>query len=288
MTQQLQNFIEDIDLDIWNFDAPDAEVPQTHPLMEKLVADTHSAALMTAAVTSVINAFKEAAAHEPSQLRQYVPTPGGMILGLEMLAREAHLSVEADAAVRAFFSHLEPCLLEMESYFADAHTMGIGRANALHRYSLASSWRLVCLSAGDAVEALASETEDRLPDLYNLSAGILNRLLDAAARGQSPCLNADGKPYLPALPQRRQGARRVLHQPATLNCGGDVIRVFVRDVSQGGLGLERVRRVKDGDLVTVTLQTGRTFTGTVVWRKGARAGVRLADQLAPNDPLLWA
>lgn len=287
MTEQLLQYIEPADAEFWAPEAPET-LSQSHPLMEKLVTDTHTAALMTAAVTSVINAFRDAAMpRAPSEFESYIPDASSLRFGLDLLTQEAHLSIEARAAVDGFFGHLQPCLQEIDRYFADARAIGVERAMALHRFSLASTWRLVCHSAADAVQELAKETEDRLPDLYNLSAGILQRLLDAAARGQSPCINAEGKPYLPALPQRRRGARRILNQPASISTAEYAGRVFVRDVSQGGLGLDRVRRVKDGDFATITLSTGRVLAGTVVWRKGPRAGLRLSTPLPAGDPMLW-
>lgn len=273
--------------ELWAFEALQ-EAPNDHPLIEKLVAETHSTALLTAAVTSVVNAFRQQNhPRDPSDLTAFLPQPQGMMIGLQLAAKDAQLSVPAHHAILGFFEHLMPCLDELGSYMSDAETLGVERAAALHQFSLASTWRLVCHSAADAVHELTIETEDRLPELYGLSAGILHRLLSASARGQSPCLSADGKAYLPALPQRRRGARCIIHQPATIKTSATAGRVFVRDVSQGGLGLEKVRRIRDGDKAVVVLAMGRAFSGTIVWRKGDRAGLRFDTPLSPNDPLLW-
>lgn len=287
MNPKLLDYIEDYGAGLWSFDSPEEGSPP-NPLVEKLVTDTHSAALMTAAVTSAVNTFDAPQRSAVTgDLHNYVPDPTNIKLGLDILSRDAPLSMRAREAIGEFFVYLEPCLTDMDRFFNDAQTLGNDRAMALHRYSLARRWRLVCQSAANAVQALAEETEDRLPDLYNLSAGILHRLLEAAAVGQSPCITADGKPYLPPLPQRRRGARRSLQMPATLQHAGLTDKIFVRDVSQGGLGLEQVQRVSEGDAVTIVLETGRSFTGVIVWRKGSRAGIRLASPLSPNDPMLW-
>ncbi len=168
----------------WLFDAAPPVMSNGHPLVEKLVSETHSTALLTAAVTSIVNAFQPPGpAGHAADLRPYLPKPQGMLLGLQSTAKDAQLSVPAHSAIMAFFEDLRPCLGEIDSYLSDAETLGVERAQALYRLSLASTWRLACLSAADAVEELAVETEDRLPDLYGLSAGILHRLLSAAARG---------------------------------------------------------------------------------------------------------
>lgn len=274
--------------EFWALEEPQHDGSTGHPLVEKLVSETHSTALLTAAVTSIVNAFRQTGpASHPADLRTYLPQPQGMLIGLQLTARDAQLSVPAHNAILGFFEHLRPCLEEIDSYLSDAESLGVERAAAIHQFSLASTWRLVCHSAADAVQELTIETEDRLPDLYGLSAGILHRLLSAAARGQSPCLSPEGKAYLPALPQRRRGARCIIHQPATIKTSTTSGRLFVRDVSQGGLGLERVRRIKEGDAATIVLSTGRSFQGTIVWRKGDRAGMRFSVPLSPSDPMLW-
>jgi hypothetical protein len=61
---------------------------------------------------------------------------------------------------------------------------------------------------------------------------------------------------------------------------------FVRDVSAGGLGLERVPQLVPDSIVFVELPSGRRFAGTVAWCDNAAAGIRLSKPLLPNDPLL--
>lgn len=138
-----------------------------------------------------------------------------------------------------------------------------------------------------AVAALCEEAGETLPELYFLSNGILQRLLAAAAKGKAPGIDRSGKPHLPTLPQRRRSARRMLGQPGVAASGGRLLRVFVRDVSQGGMGLEQASCLEAGDPVTLELQTGRRFSGTIVWRRGPRAGLKFNTPLSPNDPLLW-
>jgi hypothetical protein len=75
MTEQLLRYIEQPDTEFWAPEAPEVTSP-SHPLMEKLVTDTHSAALMTAAVTSVINTFRDATIpRTASDIASYTPTP---------------------------------------------------------------------------------------------------------------------------------------------------------------------------------------------------------------------
>ena len=63
-------------------------------------------------------------------------------------------------------------------------------------------------------------------------------------------------------------------------------KAFVRDVSPGGFGLERVPQLLPKTLVLIELPSGRRFTGVVAWCDGRQAGVRFSRTLLPNDPLL--
>lgn len=285
MTELSHHVDADFHYDVWTLDAPPLPV---HPLLEKLVNETQSAALLTAVIASAVNMLREPGVSKTqAELQMYMPNPAGMMFAVRVLARDVHLPAHAHASILAFFGGLEPCLRETERYFADASVLGLERACALHQFSLAGTWRHACHAAGDAVQDLNAETQDLLPELYALSAGILGRLLIAAAKGQSPCMSGEGKPFLPALPQRRLASRRLLQQTATLTVGGRTTRVRVRDVSQGGLGLEQTGRLRENAVVTVALATGRRFTGTIVWCKANRAGIRFTIPLTPNDPLLW-
>jgi len=265
------------------------EIYSFSPLLEKLITDTQGAGLLTAATTSAVNAMRQpGVVRAPNELQSYLPDPNGMLFAMRVLERQSHLPLSTTAAVSTFFASLDPALGEMERYFADANLIGVERAIALHQFSLANIWRRASYTAAEAVTELAQVNQACLPSLYELSAGILGRLLNAAAQGQSPCLMANGLPFLPALPQRRRAARRILGQAATVTLDGNTQRVYARDVSQGGIGLEQVElQLPVGEIAIVTLCTGRRFTGTVAWHKTRRAGISLTIPLAPNDPLLW-
>ena len=72
-----------------------------------------------------------------------------------------------------------------------------------------------------------------------------------------------------------------------MTVAGKSFRIFVRDVSGGGFGLEQVPILRAGTDAIIEISTGRRFSGIIVWYRLGRAGVRFARPLPPNDPLLW-
>lgn len=259
-----------------------------HPALEELIMDSQTAALLTAVMASIANKLREpGTARSPAEMQTFLPNRAIMGLSRRVVGRQTGLSAQARAAVTAFYSGIEPAQRETERYFADSLLMGAERAAALHHYSLSRTWRRACASASAATEALSLETAELLPKLYFLNAGVLGRLLRAAAHGEAPCIDADGKPFLPPLPQRRRAVRKALGQGAILCSGGQSSPVIVRDISQGGLGLERVLPLAENEPATVELVTGRLLSGAIAWSKLNRAGLRFTEPLAPNDPLLW-
>ena len=261
---------------------------QNSPLFESLVCDTHTAALLTAAITSAVNGFKSpAAAYTQAQLQMYLPRDPTVGLALGRWAWEAGLQPQTIDAVLAFFADLEPARRQLGRYFNDANTLGPERAVALHRFALASAWRGICPSAIAAIGLLGIEAKYRLPDFYRANGDVLSQLLAAAAAGEAPCIDKAGQPFLPALPQRRRSSRRSLGQSGLITIHGKTIRGFVRDVSTGGFGLESVPILEKGADVAIELSTGRRFAGKVAWYARGRAGIIFDRPLTPNDPMLW-
>jgi hypothetical protein len=261
---------------------------EPNPLLETIVTDTHTAALLTATIASFANAMHlSGTVRSQAELQMYLPRDTVLLPGFQRWASEAGLSRSAAESVSAFFADLGPARRQMKRYFSDTNSIGLERASALHRMTLTSAWRGACRSAASAVRHVASETGQDLPELYALSAGVLGRILDAAAHGEAPCIGAEGQPFLPALPQQRNSARRFLGQSARVTAAGRTVQAYVRDVSAGGFGLEQLPPFDPGQVLSIELASGRRFTGTVMWSKAGRSGIRLNRTLTPNDPLLW-
>jgi len=64
--------------------------------------------------------------------------------------------------------------------------------------------------------------------------------------------------------------------------------VLIRDVSSGGIKLEKAFGLVSGDIVTIELLSGRTFQGKVMWSVAPFCGIAFENTLYQHDLLLNA
>jgi PilZ domain len=268
-------------------DPASSETSETSmPILEALVCETHSTALLTATIASAVNAFKRhGTARSEEELKPYVPREPALISVLRNGMLETDLDEDTIAITSDFFDDLAPARIALDQYFADANHIGAERASALHLLGLSNLWRRACEDALVATRQLHGYL-GRLPAQYTSNSKVLIELLQDAVVGGSPCIEDEGRISIPELPQRRRNARRTICQPCTITHNRMTSKAFVRDVSPGGFGLERVPQLLPKTLVLIELPSGRRFTGVVAWCDGRQAGVRFARTLLPNDPLL--
>lgn len=268
-------------------ETPIEESPESSMgVLEALVCETHSAGLLAATIASAVNAFKRNGTDKSeSQLKPYVPREPAIISILRNGMLEMDLDEDTIAVIIDLFDDLGPARIAIDQYFADANHIGDERASALHLLPLGNSWRRACEDALVAARQLHGYL-GQLPSQYTSNSNVLIELLESAARGGAPCLDEEGRISIPDLPQRRRTARRTICQPCTITHNRTTSQAFVRDVSPGGFGLERVPQLVAKSLVLIELPSGRRFTGVVVWCNGSSAGVRFSRTLLPNDPLL--
>jgi len=263
-------------------DVPDSSMP----IVEAFVCETHSAALLAATIASVVNAFKRQDVDKSeAALKPFVPREPALIAVLRNGMLETDLDEDTLGIISDFFDDLAPARIAIDQYFADANHIGTDRASVLHLLPLSNTWRRACQDAVVAARQLHGYL-GKLPAQYTSNSEVLIKLLEEAAAGGSPCLNARGQISIPDLPQRRRTARRTICQPCKITYNRTTAQAFVRDVSPGGFGLERAPQLAPKSLVLIELPSGRRFAGVVTWSNGPSAGVRFSRTLLPNDPLL--
>lgn len=257
-------------------------------IFEALVYEMHSAALLTAAIASAVNALCERTARcSVASLKPYMPHESAIVTALRNLMIESDIGEDTVSVISDYFHDLGPARTALDRFFADADHIGDERASTLHLFSLTNSWHQACTHALTVIQKLHHDVVRKLSAQYAGNSNVLMKLLAEAADGGSPCLDAEGQIRLPDLPQRRHSARRTLCQPCIFTHDRNTSQAFVRDVSSTGLGLERVPQLVPDSVVRVELPSGRSFVGVVAWCEGSAAGIRFAKPLLPNDPLLW-
>ncbi len=265
----------------------DGAADSSGSIFEAIVYELHSAALLTAAIASAVNALRQPTAQRSEEkLKPYVPQEPAIVTAFRNQMIESEPDGNTAGVISDFFYDLAPATIILERYFVDARQIGDERASILHLLSLTNSWRKACRDAMTALQQQHHDVVRKLSAQYAQNFDVLTKLLSEAANGGSPCLDPEGQIRLPDLPQRRRSTRRTLCQPCIIRHNRKTSEAFVRNVSAGGLGLERVPQLVPDSIVLVELPSGRRFAGIVVWCDEAAAGIRFARPLLPNDPLL--
>ena len=260
------------------------------PLVEATLAEFHYVAVGVAVVTTAVNSLTDwRTVLDAADISRRAPRTT-VLQGMLSVASPA---IDDDGALaldtQAVIDETVDALMHLHAFLADAEAIGTARAGTLHAAGLAQSWRPLCCSA---IGVLASWDTLRihcaLPELYGQNARVLTGLLSGAASGFRPCLDAEGRLYVPELPQKRRWPRRSVLQDCLIITDNDAYAAFVRDASAGGLGLERVAGLQSGDVIAVDLECGRRFHGVIAWSRDGKAGLRFDLPLAENDPLIAA
>ncbi len=256
-------------------------------LKEALVCETHSAALMTATVTSAVNALADKTLRiGPTELKTFAPGDGSRLSMLQGLLLEADATLDEPIFLGQFLTGAATGHELLKCYYRDAEMLGAARAGVLHKTTLSETWREICHLAILAVRELDAHIAPDLPEIYVQNARVLTALLAGAKNGWRPCIDSHGHLHLPPLPQQRRWPRRALLQTCKVAKRDMAFEAFVRDVSAGGLGLDKMPPVARGEHLSVELVCGRQLRGIVAWSSGAKAGLHFQTELKATDPLL--
>ncbi len=90
----------------------------------------------------------------------------------------------------------------------------------------------------------------------------------------------------PAARKQRSFERHEISMRALLHFRARYQSVLVRDVSPGGMKLEKAFGLMPGDIVTVELLSGRALQAKVMWSVAPFCGLAFENPLDLQDPLL--
>lgn len=256
-------------------------------LTEAFVCELHTYALLTATVTSGVNALTDRVSSVSArQLEAFRPQEAATLSDLADLLRDAETEIVPLSQIEAYIAEIEPARSGLAGFLADAASLGEHRAGVLHAGILADSWRALCGLAIAAIAEADAVFGPSLPEIYRQNMRVLTGLLAGARNGWRPCFTPEGRLYTPPLPQQRRSPRHLMLQDCSIECEGQTSDGFVRDVSSGGMRLEQAANLTIGQALTISLQDGRQFEGKVAWTDGKTAGISFATPLPASRPLL--
>jgi PilZ domain len=256
-------------------------------LFEHLISEVHGVAVDIAVVATAANALNDWRARtEPADIARFAPHAGTLEGLLPVLDAHHILSNQASADLLAFMGALTAARATLDAYLDDCDVISAERAGPVHGRSLGIRWRALALEARQLLVALETACPAPLPELFSQNTRVVCALLSGAGNGLKPCLDENGRLYVPPLPQRRRAPRRTVLQNCLVNGPDHVQTGFIRDASAGGLGLGRISSLKRGDRVRIDLANGRQLHGVVAWVTGSSAGVRFDVALEPTDSLI--
>ncbi len=255
--------------------------------LEAMVHELHNAALQTCVVASWANGIaNRSSSTAPQSVETFLPRDPGVFLTLSRWERDTAISHEALASADAFFRSLPPARRSFERFKKEALEIGLPRAAALNQCVIVDSWRAACIGGLAALDDLGEDLQAEISERHLQTGRILFALLTSCRNGMSPCLDETGTPYLPELPQRRRERRFALLENCFVATPRETMSAYARDISEGGIGLERVGNLEAGAFVRIHLPIGRVFEGHVAWVRRGSAGIKFLEPLRTGDPLI--
>ncbi len=256
---------------------------------EQLAGDVHLAALQCAVVTSGINVLVHGGRlTNAADLKDLMPAV--LPASRTMLPRHARevigVKVANLAPARQFLTSIKAAQLDLENFCADVEKFGTDEAAFLDVAHLDVAWHNLSAAALAAVVTLEPDVKRCVAERYTRNTPVLKKLLLDVIKGGHPCVDEDGTVKLPDLPQRRTSMRPNVHLPCMLEYHGKTYPAVVKDISSGGIGLERAPTLMPHNVAVVEFENGTCLSGMVVWSKGDRAGIKLDVPLKSTHPLL--
>ncbi len=254
---------------------------------ETVTSEVHALAVAIAVVTSAANSLADwRTTISPADVARFAPHWRPLSAMMTFSRDTDSLGAALTTALDDFIGQIDEANDALTRYLDDAEVLGEPRAGALHALQMQSGWRRLCGETRNMLIEFDDDLTRGLPELYLQNSRVVCALLTGAASGMRPCLDAEGRLYVPELPQKRRWPRRAVLEPCLVRAGSTCQMSFVRDASCGGLGLDRISGLRRGDVVEVEMGSGRRFQGTIAWAADTTAGVHFDAVLPADDPLI--
>ncbi len=256
--------------------------PQSRYLQAALIREARDISLLVAVSGSIVNVLATGQRLGlRSSLAAYVPpTPSVMPSAIKQMS---HMDDARNNAVQGLVSFyaLVSFARNATLVFADKREKS-RKSPGVPIESLAEAWRAAAKQGINVLKLLDNDearAEFGQKDKY--AAQRLVELLRGVELGRAPCVRIDGVVIVPGWIERRPQVRRQVVRPTEVAINGTNHTMVIRDISEGGIGLEGNAAAEPGDRVSIKLESGTHVSGIAVWSSDGRLGVKLDHQL-PN------
>lgn len=262
--------------------------PENNALLEAIVGEVQGWSISAIMIGSHFNAPNLKTEKNPcSELLRLIPKEAAVLGVIQNGMVDTRLSRATLNLLKQAWAGFSESAALIADYNLECGEMGPERASILHQASLTAAWRSVSSKLVKLQAQMVPEISVGLNDLYSPNWDILQPLLVEVSKGKAPCINSDGQIVEPDLPQRRHNTRVSLLQACIVRYGNHSFPALARDISTGGIGIDRAHHLPIGQMISVELQHGRNLSGRVVWSGSGRLGIALESELDPRDPLLF-
>jgi hypothetical protein len=254
-------------------------------LFETIVCGAHESALQIATIAILVTEYSRTGV--PSQLRSFrhlLLDDSKVMLFALSYGEEVGLQGSVVETLKRLYREIANAKQRVASLLK---SLAVRRGDREGAQTL-QSWRRLAEEATKAIELVQEAARTRLNEVYQHDAQAVKHFLKQAVVEDRSVFDGSGSLRLPALKQRRRLPRLAIKQACTLILPTGRHQGRLEDVSLQGLAVVCDAPISVGEGVEIGLRDGRKLRATVARRQGQKLGLRLADALAPSDPLFAA
>lgn len=254
-----------------------------------ILTEIEEASVLIAITASIASALADARTSGVTlkHLTTYLPADPKVYRRNIDIVTEAALSPTIILPIQAYHARLSYAL-RLTHAVVDAGPAPSTQVGMTEIEKVEEAWKHVCgtaLGAISAVRDILASVRYTRPPVVNEHAEALLRSANAGGR---PCMDDKGHLRMPRWAESRSHERHVSETIARVHMDdGQRQIVVVENASLTGLGLNQVKKtLASGARIDIELEDGEFLTGKIMWVRGERAGVQLAQMLTARHKLL--
>ena len=259
---------------------------QEQRMLALVLSDVLALGLRISAITSIVNRLEEDSAAASWQDMILAHLPAGPFRSAVMINRLVDSQLQTDLLIETQEFHTRLATANAMTLAFCKYPADLRHKGGVHIEVLVGAWRDLCECVILLLTALQSVTtgENRALSAKHLPSTVA--LLSSCANGGAPCVMADLTVEIPGLAERRRHPRWIVELPITLLLGDSEAEALLVNISLSGCCILTKEVFNDFEMISFETQSGRLLRGQIVWSKDQTYGIRLAEPLLANDPLI--